>query len=196
MTDHPAAPTTRDTTSDGLLGFWMFLMSDAVLFALLFAIYGTMAPGVADGPERHYEIGAAFAETLILLASSFTFAMASIAMKHGPERGSILRWLAVTLVLGAGFLWLEAHDFATMIASGAGPARNGSLSAFFALVPCHGLHVAAGMIWLIVMMVQVVVIGIDARVVVNLRRLALFWHFLDIIWVAIFSVVYLQGLIR
>ena len=196
MTDHPAPPATQDASSDGLLGFWMFLMSDAVLFALLFAIYGTMAPGTVDGPEQHYDIGATFAETLILLASSFTFAMASIAMKYGPDKGAMLRWLGLTLGLGAAFLAMEGHDFATMIAGGAGPTRHGSLSAFFALVSCHGLHVAAGMVWMVVMMVQVVVIGVDARVVVNLRRLALFWHVLDIIWVGIFSVVYLQGLIR
>lgn len=184
--------------NDGLLGFWMFLMSDAVLFALLFALYGTMLSGTAGGPgpAQEYEIGAAFAETLILLSSSFTFAMASIAMKYGANRRAIIRWLLLTLVLGLTFLAFEAHDFVTMIADGATPSCSGYLSAFFALVSCHGLHVAAGCIWMVVMIAQIMVLGLDERVVTNIRRLALFWHVLDVIWVGIFSVVYLQGLIR
>jgi cytochrome o ubiquinol oxidase subunit 3 len=103
--------------------------------------------------------------------------------------------MAVTLALGLAFLGMELHDFATMFGNGAYPTRSGFLSAFFALVPLHGLHVFFGSVWLVVMMVQVLVFGLDARVKINILRLGLFWHFLDIVWIAIFSVVYLQGLI-
>jgi cytochrome o ubiquinol oxidase subunit III len=102
-------------------------------------------------------------------------------------------WLGVTLLLGLAFLGFELHDFATMFGDGATPDRSGFLSAFFALVPTHGLHVAAGCIWIVVMLVQIGVHGTDARVKLDLLRLGLFWHFLDIIWIAIFSIVYLQG---
>ncbi|TPG13157.1 cytochrome c oxidase subunit 3 [Sphingomonas oligophenolica] len=187
----------RDAEHD-LFGFWIFLMSDAIIFALLFATYGVMLVGTAGGPTPAdtYKILPAFIETLVLLTSSFTFGMASIAMKHDAGKVRLMRWLAVTLVLGLIFLAMELKDFATMIGDGAYPARSGYLSSFFALVPLHGLHVAAGCLWVVVMMVQVAFFGLDERVKVNLLRLGLFWHFLDIVWIAIFSVVYLQGLIR
>jgi cytochrome o ubiquinol oxidase subunit 3 len=181
----------------GVLGFWVFLMSDAVIFALLFATYGVMLSRTAGGPtpQAVYKIGPAFVETLILLTSSFTFGLGSVAVERAAPRRQILGWLAVTLLLGAAFLGMELHDFATMFAQGAHPTRSGYLSAFFALVPLHGLHVFAGSLWMVVMMVQLLVFGLDERVKLNIRRLALFWHFLDIVWIAIFSVVYLQGLI-
>ena len=188
---------TREQAGSAVLGFWVFLMSDAVVFALLFATYGVMLPGIASGPTPAavYKIGSAFMETMILLTSSFTFGMASIAMKHETGYGRLLTWMAVTLALGLAFLGMELHDFATMFGNGAYPTRSGFLSAFFALVPLHGLHVFLGSVWLIVIMVQVLVFGLDARVKINILRLGLFWHFLDIVWIAIFSVVYLQGLI-
>lgn len=190
----PTAPSTEI----GLFGFWVFLMSDAVIFALLFATYGVMLAATAGGPTAHgeFEIGAAALETLVLLTSSFTYGMASIALKYDRGRRGLLGWLGVTLGLGLVFLALEAHDFITMLRAGACPTRSGFLSAFFALVPLHGLHVLVGSLWIVVMMTQVMVIGLDARVKINLIRLGLFWHFLDIIWIAIFTVVYLHGLIR
>lgn len=182
----------------GVFGFWIFLMSDAVIFALLFATYGVLLPATVGGPTpaSEYKIGPALIETLILLTSSFAFGMASIAMKYGSSRRALLGWMTATLALGLAFLGFEAHDFATMFAHAAYPTRSGYLSSFFALVPLHGLHVVFGCLWLVVMMVQVVTIGLDARVKINILRLGLFWHFLDVIWIAIFSVVYLQGLIR
>ena len=193
-----AGEATREPAAGDVLGFWVFLMSDAVIFALLFATYGVMLPRSAGGPTpaATYRFDPAFIETLILLTSSFTFGMASVAMKHGTPRRQLLGWMAVTLMLGAGFLGMELHDFATMFGDGAYPSRSGYLSAFFALVPLHGLHVFFGCLWMAVMMVQLRVLGVDARVKLNIQRLALFWHFLDIVWIAIFSVVYLQGLIR
>lgn len=189
---------THDRAGPDIFGFWVFLMSDAVIFALLFATYGVMLAGTAGGPTpaQEYRIGPAFVETLILLTSSLTFGMASVAMKHDGSQRRLFGWLVATLVLGLAFLAFELHDFATMFADGAVPSRSGYLSSFFALVPLHGLHVAAGCLWLVVMMVQLPLFGRDARVKINLLRLGLFWHFLDIVWVAIFSVVYLQGLIH
>jgi cytochrome o ubiquinol oxidase subunit 3 len=188
----------REQVESDVFGFWIFLMSDAVLFALLFAIYGTMlgATNGAPGPAQEFKIGPAFIETLLLLSSSFTFGMASIALKRDFRARRLVLWLVVTLVLGLAFLGLEGHDFATMAADHATPDRSGYLSAFFVLVGMHGLHVTIGTIWMMVMLVQLASIGRDQKVKVNLIRLSLFWHFLDVIWIAIFSVVYLQGLIR
>lgn len=179
----------------GLYGFWIFLMSDAVLFALLFAVYGTQvaATAGAPGPEAEFKLGSAFIETLILLTSSLTFGLASIAMKYDQGRAKLIALLCLTLVLGVAFLGFELNDFATMFSDGAFPDRSGFLSIFFALVPTHGLHVTAGCVWIVVMLVQIAAFGTDARVKLNLLKLGLFWHFLDIIWIAIFSVVYLQG---
>ena len=180
-----------------VFSFWIFLMSDAVLFALLFAIYGTSlaATGGAPGAAQEFKIGPAFIETLLLLTSSFTFGMASIALKRRRPRALVF-WLVFTLALGLAFLGMEAHDFATMAADHATPGRSFFLSAFFVLVGMHGLHVTIGSFWMAVMLLQLAAIGRDLQVKVNLIRLSLFWHFLDVIWIAIFSVVYLQGLIH
>ncbi|RYB03270.1 cytochrome c oxidase subunit 3 [Lichenibacterium ramalinae] len=182
----------------GIFGFWVFLMSDAILFALLFAVYGTQlaATAGAPGPAAEFKIDSAFWETMVLLLSSFTYGMSSFAMKYGGQLRWVVGMLLVTLVLGLTFLGMEANDFAVMIHDGATPDRSGFLSAFFALVPTHGLHVVAGCSWIVVMLVQVAAFGLDDRVKINLLRLGLFWHFLDVIWIAIFSVVYLQGVMR
>ena len=196
LSDDPHA--THPPFESDVFGFWIFLMSDAVLFALLFAIYGTMLRGTAGapGPAQLFKIGPAFIETLLLLTSSATFGMASIALKRDAGAARLASWLIVTLVLGLAFLVMEGHDFATMAAAHATPDRSGFLSAFFVLVGMHGLHVTLGSIWMVVMLLQLATIGRDRQVKVNLVRLGLFWHFLDVIWIAIFSVVYLQGLIR
>jgi cytochrome o ubiquinol oxidase subunit 3 len=188
-THHPKA-------EQDLFAFWVFLMSDAVIFALLFATYGAMLGGTAGGPTARdvFELKPTLIETALLLASSFTWGLASIALKYGDAKPRLLGWMGLTLILGLTFLSMEAHDFATMFAKGAYPTRSGFLSAFFALVPLHGLHVLAGCVWIVVMAVQVTVIGPDDRTKTNLLRLGLFWHFLDIVWIAIFSTVYLQGL--
>jgi cytochrome o ubiquinol oxidase subunit III len=180
-----------------VFGFWIFLMSDAVVFALLFAVYGTMLGATAGGPgpADEFKIGSAFVETLILLTSSFTFGMASIALKRDYRARRLVLWLLATLVLGLGFLSMETNDFVTMVSHGAIADRSGFLSAFFVLVGMHGLHVTAGVLWIVVLFLQMATEGRNDRVKVNMIRLSLFWHFLDVIWIAIFSVVYLQGLI-
>ena len=188
----------RGQVESDVFGFWIFLMSDAVLFALLFAVYGTSLEATvgAPGPTQEFKIGRAFIETLLLLTSSFTFGMASIALKRDKRARRLVLWLIATLVLGVAFLAMEGHDFATMAADHATPDRSGFLSAFFVLVGMHGLHVTIGAIWTVVMLLQIAIIGRDEQVKVNLIRLSLFWHFLDVIWIAVFSIVYLQGLIR
>jgi cytochrome o ubiquinol oxidase subunit 3 len=190
---HPEAHDAAKTT---VFGFWVFLMSDAILFGMVFATYGASLHATAGGPGPRdlYDIQSVFIETLLLLASSFAFGMASLAMKYKHGTPRLLGWLALTLVLGAAFLGLEANDFATMIAAGGSPTRSGFLSAFFDLVPLHGLHVTGGCIWLICLTGQIARFGLDSQAKLGVLRLALFWHFLDIVWIAIFSVVYLAGL--
>lgn len=191
----PSVDAEEDEEDTALFGFWMFLMSDAVIFALLFATYGTMTAATAGGPTAatEFKLLPTFVETLLLLTSSATFGRASVAMKYGEPRRVLFGWLVATLGLGLVFLALELKDFAEMFAHHADPMRSGFLSAFFALVPLHGLHVAVGCFWLVVMILQLGFIGLDQRVKLNLMRLGLFWHFLDVVWIAIFSVVYLGG---
>lgn len=191
--DHAAAHDAAKTT---VFGFWVFLMSDAILFGMVFSTYVASVHATAGGPgpKDLYDIRSVFVETLLLLASSFTFGMASIAMKYKHSTPRLVGWLVVTLVLGMGFLGLETNDFLTLVAKGGVPERSGFLSAFWDLVPLHGLHVTGGSIWLICMLGQIKRYGLDTRTKLGILRLALFWHFLDIVWIAIFSVVYLGGL--
>lgn len=179
-----------------VFGFWVFMMSDLVIFGLMFATYITMLPSTAGGPgpKELFSLTSAFAQTLVLLASSFAFGMSSLAMKYSAHRHKLVPWLVVTFVLGAVFLFLELRDFAGMLTQGAGPSRSGYLSAFFGLVPLHGLHVSAGMVWIAIMILQIRMFGLAPLVKTRLLRLGLFWHFLDVIWVGIFSIVYLGGL--
>ncbi len=180
-----------------MFGFWVFLMSDAILFGMVFATYVTSIHATAGGPGTLalYDIKSAFIETLLLLASSFTFGMASLALKYKHGKPRLMGWLLITLLLGLAFIGFELHDFSSMFAKGGVPSRSGFLSAFFDLVPLHGLHVAAGCIWLICLLGQLIRYGTDTDTKLGIMRLALFWHFLDIVWVAIFSVVYLAGLV-
>lgn len=179
-------------------GFWVFLMSDLIIFGLMFATYVTMANpiGIAGGPgpKEAFDLTSIFAQTMILLVSSLTFGMASLAMRHEQGRERIAFWLVVTLGLGLTFLALELSDFAHMFEIGAVPQRSGFLSAFFGLVPLHGLHVAAGCLWLIIMLVQMQLFGMVSVVKTRIVRLGLFWHFLDLVWIGIFTIVYLGGL--
>ena len=188
----------RAQVESDVFGFWVFLMSDAVVFACLFAIYGTMRHATAGGPSGadEFKFHSALWETALLLTSSFAYGMVSLSMKHARGRLWPAAFLFVTFCLGAGFLKMETHDFITMFHDGATPERSGYLSAFFVLVGMHGFHVFCGLIWMILMGIQLAVFGTDERTKVNLIRLGLFWHFLDVIWVVIFSVVYLQDLIR
>jgi cytochrome o ubiquinol oxidase subunit III len=175
-------------------GFWIFILSDMIMFAAFFATYAVLHGQTADGPSGHdlFDLRNVAIETALLLASSFTCGLASIA---ADERSKV--WfqlaMAVTCILGLGFLALEGREFADLVARGAGPTRSAFLSAFFTLVGCHGLHVSAGILWLLTMMAQVFAKGFRADIQRRILCFALFWHALDIIWVAVFTVVYLLG---
>jgi cytochrome o ubiquinol oxidase subunit 3 len=175
-------------------GFWIFLLSDIIMFSALFAAYAVLAHATAGGPtgaQLFNQVSVAL-ETACLLASSYTCGLMSLAVGSRRHAATYLGAL-VTFVLGAAFLGLELREFASMIAQGATPQRSAFLSAFFALVGCHGLHVTIGLIWLAVMMAQVAVKGFRANVQRRLLCFSLFWHALDIIWVGLFTVVYLMG---
>ncbi len=175
-------------------GFWLYLMTDAVIFALLFATYVVMSGNIASGPDAKslFSLPHTAGETLLLLCSSITFGFATLASLAG-QRGRVIQWLIVTIVLGAGFVAMEIIEFAGMISAGAGPGTSGFLSAFFTLVGTHGLHVSLGIVGIAVMTVQISMKGLTNPVRSRLYRLGLFWHFLDIVWIGIFSVVYLPG---
>lgn len=181
---------------DKVFGFWVFMMSDLIIFGLMFATYVSLLNSTAGGPgpKELFSLESAFIQTMLLLTSSLTFGMASLALRHEQGRGRLLLWLLVTLALGLAFLSFEWRDFSAMFAAGAGPGRSAYLSGFFGLVPLHGLHVTAGCIWIVIMMLQIRSFGMVPVVKTRLLRLGLFWHFLDIIWIGIFSVVYLAGL--
>ena len=190
-------PETHKVAEELVFGFWVFLMSDAVLFALLFAVYETMTAGTAGGPgaAQLFHLKSTLIETLILLTSSFTFGMASLLMKHKRQVGWLQIMLLVTLTLGLAFLAMEISDFTKMVQQGAVPQTSGFLSAFYVLVSTHFLHVLSGCIWILVMVIQLSVFGLDETVKTRLLRLGIFWHFLDIVWIFIFTFVYLLGLL-
>jgi cytochrome o ubiquinol oxidase subunit III len=177
-------------------GFWIYLMSDAIIFALLFAIFVVMSHNTAGGPGGHtlFRLPNTFAETMLLLASSATFGFASVAIAVG-QRWRTLAWLSVTFLLGFGFVVMKIAEFYGMGAAGAGPWRSGFLSAFFTLVGTHGAHVSVGLVWIVLLGCEVALRGLNPFVASRLCRLGLFWHFLDIVWISIFSAVYLPGLL-
>jgi cytochrome o ubiquinol oxidase subunit III len=177
-------------------GFWIFLLSDIVMFSAFFAGYAVLSHATAGGPGgmQLFNQRSVAIETGCLLASSYTCGLMSLAI--GSRRYSATYLMAlVTFVLGACFLALEMREFAGMIAIGAGPQRSAFLSAFFTLVGCHGLHVTAGLVWLAVMMAQVAIKGLSPTVERRLLCFSLFWHALDIVWVWLFTVVYLMGVL-
>ena len=175
-------------------GFWIFLLSDIVMFSCFFAAYAVLLGQTAGGPTgaQLFNLPNVAIETACLLLSSFFCGMASVAAEVRRHRWFQI-WMAVTCVLGLAFLTIELHEFADLVARGAGPSRSAFLSAFFALVGCHGLHVSAGILWLLTMMAQVFAKGFRADIQRRFLCFALFWHALDIIWVGVFSVVYLLG---
>jgi cytochrome o ubiquinol oxidase subunit III len=175
-------------------GFWIFLLSDIVMFAALFAAYAVLVgatAGGASGAELFSQRSVAI-ETACLLASSYTCGLMSLAV-GSRRRAGIYLGAVITFALGAAFLGLELREFADMIARGATPQSSAFLSAFFTLVGCHGLHVTVGLVWLVVMMFQVAIKGLRPAVERRLLCFSLFWHALDIIWVSLFTVVYLMG---
>jgi cytochrome o ubiquinol oxidase subunit 3 len=188
------ASSLPDASDEKAFGFWVYLMTDAIIFALLFATYVVLAANAAGGPTGRelFNLSRTFTETMLLLASSAIFGFATLALDV-RDRRAVLLWLALTFLLGAGFVAMEVREFQGMIATGAGPGRSGFLSAFFTLVGTHGLHVSLGLMCILVVAGQVIAKGLSNAVASRLLRLGLFWHFLDIVWIGIFSVVYLPG---
>lgn len=173
-------------------GFWLFLLSDIVMFSALFAAYAVLADHTAGGPDglKLFNRGYVLIETMCLLFSSFTCGMCSLAIER-RSAGAFHLWALVTILLGGAFLALEVAEFSRMIAEDAGPARSAFLSAFFTLVGTHGLHVTLGLLWFVSMMAQVATLGFQPVVIRRLRCLTLFWHALDIVWIGVFTIVYL-----
>jgi cytochrome o ubiquinol oxidase subunit III len=180
-----------------LLGFWIYLMSDALIFATLFATFGVLGTAYAGGPtaKEIFELPLVAVNTAILLVSSITYGFAMIAMQQGKLRGT-QAWLAITGLLGIAFVCVELYEFGNLIAEGATPQRSAFLSAFFTLVGTHGLHVSFGILWLGVMLVQLAQRGLHAENQRRLMCLSMFWHFLDVVWIGVFTFVYLLGVLR
>lgn len=183
-----------EVMNNKLFGFWIYLMGDCILFATLFATYVVLQNATAGGIGGRdiFELPFVFAETLILLLSSVTLGFGIIKMKQGSLNITRL-WLMVTLLLGIGFIIMELYEFHRLLMEGNGPDQSAFLSAFFTLVATHGLHVSAGIIWLVVMLVQLSIKGLAGNIETRLSCLSLFWHFLDIVWVCVFTFVYLVG---
>lgn len=177
-------------------GFWIYLMTDLVLFAALFATYAVLRHNLAGGPDGRtlFNLPHVFIETVFLLCSSAGYGLVMLAVQRGA-RGAVLGWLGVTFVLGSGFIAMELHEFHAMIAAGAGPSRSAFLSAFFTLVGTHGTHVSLGLVWMLVMVAQVFTKGLTPPVRARLLCLGMFWHFLDIVWIGVFTIVYLMGVL-
>ena len=173
-------------------GFWLFLLSDIVIFAALFAAYAVLSGETAGGPNgtELFDKGRVLLETACLLASSFTCGLGSLAVQRRDMQRTFV-WMAATFILGAAFLTFEASEFSSMFTAGAAPSRSAFLSAFFTLVGTHGLHVTIGLFWLLVMLVQLMTLGFRPMVRRRLFCFSLFWHALDIVWIGVFTIVYL-----
>jgi len=179
-----------------LLGFWLYLMSDCLIFACLFAVYAVLGRSYAGGPTGAdlFDLKLVAVNTAMLLFSSITYGFAMISMLKKNSRG-VLGWLAITGLFGAAFVGIELYEFAHLIHVGAGPQTSAFLSSFFALVSTHGLHVTFGIIWLIVLMLQVKKFGLTTENKRRLVCLSMFWHFLDVVWIGVFTFVYLMGVL-
>ncbi|WFR95296.1 cytochrome o ubiquinol oxidase subunit III [Rhizobium tumorigenes] len=179
-----------------MLGFWIYIMSDCLIFAVLFATYAVLGRSYAAGPSPAdlFELSTVAINTTMLLLSSITYGFAMLSMEKNNTRSTLL-WLGITGLFGIAFVGLELNEFYHLILEGAGPQRSAFLSAFFTLVGTHGLHVTCGIIWLVTLMVQV---GKHGLIHENKRRLmclSMFWHFLDVVWIGVFSFVYLMGVL-
>lgn len=188
--DHPEGGST-------MLGFWIYLMSDCLIFAMLFAAYAVFGGNYAAGPSPRdlFDLDLIALNTAMLLFSSITYGFAMLEMEKGKV-GATQMWLAITGLFGAAFLAIELYEFSHLIHLGAGPQRSAFLSSFFTLVGTHGLHVTFGIIWLVTLMVQVARKGLIQANKRRLMCLSLFWHFLDVIWIGVFTFVYLMGMLR
>lgn len=187
----------NEADKKALFGFWVYIMSDCLLFASLFAAYAVLQNSIFNGPSAReiFSMPFVLTETIILLTSSFTYGLVTYYGHHRNSKFHVLLWLSVTFILGAIFVGMEISEFSHLYHEGYGPATSAFLSAFFALVGTHGLHVTAGLVWMAAVFIQVLRQGVTEIPMRNLSVLGLFWHFLDIIWIFIFTIVYLMGVI-
>lgn len=194
---HPEEEPHHPEGHSTMLGFWLYLMSDCLIFAMLFAVYAVLGANYAAGPSPKdlFDLPLVALNTSMLLLSSITYGFAMLAMVKN-RTAQMQVWLAITGLFGLCFLGIELYEFAHMIHLGATPQRSGFLSAFFFLVGTHGLHVTFGIIWLVTLMVQVAMKGLIPANKRRLMCLSLFWHFLDVIWIGVFTFVYLMGMLR
>ena len=190
------SPHHHEEGASTTIGFWIYLMSDCLMFAVLFAVFGVLGQSYAagPGPQALFELHLVAINTAFLLLSSLTFGFAMLSTVAGRQDRAML-WLGATLVLGLAFLAVVIYEFQHLIHLGAGPQRSAFLSAFFALVGTHGLHVAFGCLWLVTLMIQVWRKGLIPANKRRLMCLSLFWHFLDVIWIGVFTFVYLMGVL-
>jgi cytochrome o ubiquinol oxidase subunit 3 len=188
----------HDMIATKTLGFWLYMLSDALLFAGLFAAYGVLdhSMNAAGGPTEAQIVHpiAAFWQTIAVVTSVFSYSLATVALKHG-YRQLVVLGILVAMLLGAVFIALEIADFADLYAHGATPQVSGFLSAYFVLIATHGLHMAFGLLWLFVMLIQVIRLGLTAPVIAQLLNLRLFWQFQSAVWVCVYVFVYLKGAI-
>ncbi|WMQ73951.1 MAG: Cytochrome bo(3) ubiquinol oxidase subunit 3 [Sodalis sp.] len=186
----------HDAGANKVFGFWIYLMSDCILFATLFATYAVLSHSVAGGPtaKEIFELPFVLVETFFLLFSNITYGMVILTMHRG-DKSRINIWLGQTFLFGLGFICMELYEFYHLIAEGYGPDRSAFLSGVFTLVGTHGLHVISGLIWIMVMMVHVSRRGLTPVNQTRLQCLSLFWHFLDVVWICVFTVVYLMGVL-
>lgn len=182
------------STSKTLLGFWVYLMTDCLLFASLFATYVVLRKGTGGGPtgQEIFEMPFVMVETMLLLTSSFTCGLAMLAAHKGNKR-QVLQWFIVTFLLGVGFLGMEIYEFTNLVNEGHSWRTSAFLSAFFTLVGTHGLHITAGLIWIGTLMLRIKQRGLTPVNLKRLTMLSMFWHFLDVVWIFIFTIVYLMG---
>jgi cytochrome o ubiquinol oxidase subunit III len=193
----PQEPIHEREANDRVqFGFWVYLMTDLLMFAVLFAVYAVLNGNTAGGPSGRelFSLPLALAETLILLTSSFTCGIGMIAARMG-DRNQTLFWFSITFVLGAAFLGLEIKEFVEFIHEGHTPQSNAFLSSFFTLVGTHGLHITSGLLWMLITLLVVLKRGLIPSLVRKLTLLSLFWHFLDIVWIFIFTIVYLRAFV-
>jgi cytochrome o ubiquinol oxidase subunit III len=188
------SPVRDEEDSKNIFGFWVYLMTDCVLFATLFATFAVLRGNTAGGPagEDLFSLPFVLTETLILLTSSFTCGLAMLAA-HRKDKNQVLFWFGITFLLGLAFLGLELHEFRNLALEGNSWRRSGFLSGFFTLVATHGMHITVGLLWMGVLMAKIWRSDLSNNSLRKLTMLSLFWHFLDIIWIFIFSVVYLMG---
>lgn len=189
-------PHHHEEGASTTIGFWIYLMSDCLMFAVLFAVFSVLGQSYAagPGPQALFELHLVAINTAFLLLSSLTFGFAMLSTLAGRQ-GPAMMWLGATLVLGLAFLAVEIYEFHHLIHLGAGPQRSAFLSSFFALVGTHGLHVAFGCLWLVTLMVQITRHGLTGANIRRMTCLSMFWHFLDVIWIGVFTFVYLLGMI-